>query len=594
MAAMPRLNLRNKLLLFAVVIAIIPLLIAGQSLIRIARDEMKSSANDQLVTTARQVTDEIDDLYQNAWLAPIQLIRNAVDDSTLGPEEKIALLRHGIADLPDVVALQITIAGSKISPVATQDGFAEALKQAGLDPLSVLRVPSDVVAAALKTGTDHAVRVDYQPETDTWLATLILPLKSPFAGQRAAFSARINLSRISTLVGTQPFQRTGTITVVDSDGRRVLDKTHADLNDRQIVKQSRALLSSNTPVASVESYTGPDGKAWLGAFSFAHSLEWVVLAEKSEANAYFAVGEMIKSLGLWLAIGLAAAAIGAIVFAVRISRPILKIGEAATEVGKGNFRARVVGVKSRDEIGDLAERINTMIVQINERFQLTKFVSGAAMAAVQKADHEGVKLGGTRRVVAILFADIRGYTAFSENRDPETVVEILNYYFQRLADLVATHNGDIDKYVGDQIMANFHGDNMARDSVACSLAIQDVMIALADEHPEWHLDIGIGVDMGEVVMGAMGSKQRMDYTVLGDHVNLSARLCSHAAPRQTIISNAVAEKVKVVPEFRLEELEPIHVKGKTGDLKVFAVHHGAAAAAAAPVSQALPEVAGAA
>jgi len=137
MAAMPRLNLRNKLLLFAVVIAIIPLLIAGQSLVRIARDEMKSSANDQLVGTARQITDEIDDLYQHAWLAPIQLIRNAVDDDTLGPEEKIALLRHGIADLPDVVALQITIVGSKISPVATQDQFSEVLKQAGLDPAAV-------------------------------------------------------------------------------------------------------------------------------------------------------------------------------------------------------------------------------------------------------------------------------------------------------------------------------------------------------------------------------------------------------------------------------------------------------------------------
>ncbi len=597
MAAMPRLNLRNKLLLFAVVIAIIPLLIAGQSLIRIARDEMKSSANDQLVGTARQITDEIDDLYQHAWLAPIQLIRNAVDDDTLGPEEKIALLRHGIADLPDVVALQITIVGSKISPVATQDQFSEVLKQAGLDPLKTLRLPGDVVAGFMNAGADKRVRVDYLAETNTWLATVVLPLNSPFAGQRAAFSARINLSRLSTLVGTHPFQRTGTITVVDSQGHRVLDKTRADLSDRRIVKQSVALLDSNSPVASVESYTGTDGKAWLGAFSFARSLDWIVLAEKSEANAYFAVGEMIKSLGLWLAVGLAAAALGAIVFAVRISRPILKIGEAATEVGKGNFRARVVGVKSRDEIGDLAQRINTMIVQINERFQLTKFVSGAAMDAVKRADHEGVKLGGTRKVVAILFADIRGYTAFSENRDPEEVVQILNFYFQRLADLVASHNGDIDKYVGDQIMANFHGENMAHDSVACSLAIQDVMIALADEHPEWHLDIGIGVDMGEVVVGAMGSKQRMDYTVLGDHVNLSARLCSHAAPRQTIISNAVAEKVKAVAEFRLEELEPIHVKGKTGNLKVFAVHHAEAAAttAAHPLpSEPLAEIAGAA
>jgi len=103
---MPRLNLRNKLILFAVVIAIIPLLIAGQSLIRIARDEMKSSANDQLVATTRQVADEIDTYFEQTLMAPLLLIRSALDDEKLGIEEKIALLTHGIADLSDVVALQ--------------------------------------------------------------------------------------------------------------------------------------------------------------------------------------------------------------------------------------------------------------------------------------------------------------------------------------------------------------------------------------------------------------------------------------------------------------------------------------------------------
>ena len=118
------------------------------------------------------------------------------------------------------------------------------------------------------------------------------------------------------------------------------------------------------------------------------------------------------------------------------------------------------------------------------------------------------------------------------------MVEVLNYYFQRLADLVAAHRGDIDKYVGDQIMAVFLGEDMAADSTACCLAIQDVMDELKAEHPEWGLDIGIGVDMGDVVMGAMGSKERMDYTVLGDHVNLAARLCSYAAARQSIVSRS--------------------------------------------------------
>jgi len=109
-----------------------------------------------------------------------------------------------------------------------------------------------------------------------------------------------------------------------------------------------------------------------------------------------------------------------------------------------------------------------------------------------------------------------------------------------------------------------------------------VMEELKAEHPEWGLDIGIGVDMGEVVMGAMGSKERMDYTVLGDHVNLAARLCSYAAAKQTIVSEAVAAKIRTDSAFRLEALEPIKVKGKSSSLNVYSVTRSMAAEAPAP------------
>jgi adenylate cyclase len=586
---MPRLALRNKLLLFAVVIAIIPLLIAGQSLIRIARDEMKSSANEQLVATTRQVADEIDTYFEQTLMAPLLLIRSALDDEKLGIEEKIALLTHGIADLTDMVALQITIEGGNLPLVVSQDRYADELRAAGVDPLTVLRTAPDVMGAFIASGGERRISVDYVPETGDWIATVMLPLEAPVANQRAAFSARVDLARLREAVEGNPFRRTGTIDIVDAGGRQVLGDGAVDLSARAIVQDALRRIETGTPVVAVESYTRPDGEPALGAFAVPGAIPWAVLVEKSEADAYFAVGQMIQSLGIWIAVGLVAAAIGALVFAFRISRPILRIGEAATEVGKGNFAARVTDVHTRDEIGDLASRINTMIVQINERFQLAKFVSGGTIAAIQKSDSGGVRLGGERREVAILFADIRGYTTFAEPRSPETVVEVLNSYFQRLADVVSAHRGDIDKYVGDQIMAVFLGEEMAADSTACCLAIQDVMDELKARHPEWGLDIGIGVDMGDVVMGAMGSKERMDYTVLGDHVNLAARLCSYAAARQSIVSEAVAEKVRANPAFQLEALEPIRVKGKSGALNVYSVTRGAGASDRAAMNAGVAE-----
>jgi len=150
---MPRLTLRRKLLLFTVVIAIVPLLIAGQTLIRIARDELKSAVNDQLVTTARQVSEEIDDIFEFAWVAPLLLIRNAIDAPNLSIEDKISLLTRGIADLDGVVALQITVAGSKLPLVVTRDSYAKQLMGVKVEPLTVLRSPVEVIEAERPTGT---------------------------------------------------------------------------------------------------------------------------------------------------------------------------------------------------------------------------------------------------------------------------------------------------------------------------------------------------------------------------------------------------------------------------------------------------------
>ena len=566
---MPRLNLRNKLLLFAVVIAIIPLLIAGQSLIRIARDEMMSSANDQLVATARQVQAEIDNLFEHGWLAPLLLIRNAVDGEGLGVPEKIALLKHGIAELPDIVALQISVVGAPQPLVVSQDRYTQRLRKASLDPLAVLRVSAEAVATAIERGNDAAIEVEYVLENDSWLATVILPLQAPIAGGRAAFSARIDLTRMRDAIAEHPFQRTGSIVVVDADGRQVFAASRADLRERSIVADALSRIGSAISVVSVDRYTPPGGEVMLGASAVSRPLKWAVIAEKTEASAYFAVFEMIKSLGLWIGIGLAAAAAGSVVLAFRISRPILSIGETAIKVGAGDFRARVTGVNSRDEIGDLAQRFNEMIVHLNERFQLAKFVSGGTMAAIKSSDHEGVKLGGERREVAILFADIRGFTSFSEKRSPEAVVEALNYYFQQLADVVVECSGDIDKYVGDQIMATFQGPNMAENAVHCCLRFNDVMAELARKNPDSGLEVGCGVDVGEVVMGAMGSKERMDYTVLGDHVNVAARLCSHAAPRQTLVTGRVFAQMKNSSKLSFEELAPIQVKGKAAAIEVY-------------------------
>jgi adenylate cyclase len=565
-----RISLRNKLLIFAILIAVVPLVVAGRSMIRIAQDELKSSANGELVAVAEQLVSEINDRSERTWLAPLLLIRNALDDERLGVPEKIALLTLGIKDIPEFAALQITVEGAPVPVVVTNSIFSKRLATAGLDPLAVLRLPAEEIQAAAGSGEFYVGNAAHVRETDDWLTTIVLPLRTRFAGASSVLSVRIDLDRTRRFLETHPFAKTGFVTIVDTQARRVFDPERTDLGGVSFVAEAVGLLNGGTRTIAAGPHIRPDGEPMLGAYAFPRAFDWAILVEKRQRDAYIAVDRMIDSLLRWIVAGLAVAGLGALLLAFRISRPIVEIDRVAGEVAKGNFQARVQGVRSHDEIGELARRMDDMVVGLNERFHLQKFVSGGTMLAIRDSEG-GIRLGGQRRRATMLFSDIRGYTAFSERVDPEVVVEMLNLYFQHQAEIVQRHGGDVDKYVGDQLLAVFQGENMVENAVRAAIHIQENTAELSREHPEWGLALGIGIHAGDVVMGAMGSTDRMDYTVLGDNVNLAARLCSHAGAGRILLSESAREAVGNCPEFATSALPPLAVKGKRAPVPVFEV-----------------------
>lgn len=570
-----RFNLRTKMMLFAAVIAVLPLVVAGQSIIRIAQDELKSTANEQLAGAASQLTSEFNAFFEYSLLAPLDLIRNAIGGDLLGSDAKIALLRQGIADLPDVVALQIDIEGVPRPLIVSQEAYFKRLEAYFPEPIEILKVePSNGVFDV--RASRKAREITHIGETGDWLATASLPIERGIGGRNATLHARINLERLQQYISDHPFARTGDIHVINADETVVFGTTDGTYDHRSVMDAATDMLESGSATISVGPFELSDGAISLAAIAVPRAFPWAVLVEKSESDAYQPVTDMIRNLATWLGIGLIVAMIGALLFSMRISGPILKIGQAAMQIAKGNLDIRVDDVRSRDEIGDLAVRFNDMIVQLNERFELQKFVSRGTMQAIEDTDGQEVSLGGERRRVAILFADIRGYTAFSEGREPEEVVAVLNSYFQTISDIVAENHGDIDKFVGDEIMALFVGQNMTKHAVECSIAIMNAMKKMTTESGV-NLRIGIGIHVGEVVFGAMGSSQRKDFTVLGDHVNLAARLCSVAGPDETYVTRDILEDLPPKLSEIAETLEPISVKGKTKPIEVF-VYHGPAKA----------------
>ena len=244
---------------------------------------------------------------------------------------------------------------------------------------------------------------------------------------------------------------------------------------------------------------------------------------------------------------------------ITILKPLDIIGDVADKIGSGDLSVNA-NVKSLDEIGVLAKRINAMVKGLQERKHLTKFVSGEAVSAVKEAGIGGLELGGERKEVTIMETDIRGFTSLSEKKEPEEIVNLINRYLDKQTEVINLYGGDIDKFVGDAVLAVFIGEDMADSAVSCAKDIQLEMNRL-NVKLDGDTMIGIGINTGPVVRGPIGSKDRMDYTVIGDTVNLACRLCDAADPGEIIISENTL-KLLSKNKFKIINKDPVDLKGK--------------------------------
>ena len=191
-------------------------------------------------------------------------------------------------------------------------------------------------------------------------------------------------------------------------------------------------------------------------------------------------------------------------------------------------------------------------------------------------DDAKLNLGGEQREVTILFTDIRGFTSMSEKMEPERVVSTLNEYFSQMIDIVFKYNGTLDKIIGDELMIVYGAPTAAEDdterAVITAVEMQDQIKTLNKERKkrkEPPIKFGVGINRGPVVSGNIGSRDMMDYTVIGDAVNLGARLCSAAGPGEILVSGSVWDATK--RKFSYNSLDPINVKGKKDKISVYQI-----------------------
>src|SRR5206468_3677326 len=215
-------------------------------------------------------------------------------------------------------------------------------------------------------------------------------------------------------------------------------------------------------------------------------------------------------------------------------------------------------VRSRDEVGQLTRAFNEMVAGLRQRDFIRNAFGRYVSPEVAKTlleSPEGLRLGGHKRVVTVLMSDLRGYTRFAEQGDPAWVMEVLNDYLARMADIVIAHGGTINEFIGDAIFAVFgapldHGDHAER-AAAAALAMQAAMVEpnRVNAARGWpRFEMGIGVNTGEAVVGNIGSEQRAKYAVVGAAVNLAARVEGCTVGGQIFVTAATLDRIRALAD----------------------------------------------
>ena len=353
----------------------------------------------------------------------------------------------------------------------------------------------------------------------------------------------------------------------------------------QAKREARIIVTSGEPRLAGTRYPIADAVAEPLAWSFEDGVARYTRLYRNESGAWItAVAPIVDAAGKTMAVldvdypvdvyldrldalrstviqaslaGALGASILGLILARRLSRPVVALTGAAGRVAAGDLTPSVP-IRSRDEIGRLTHAFNEMVEGLRQRERIRnafgRYVS-PEVAQTLLASPDGLRLGGEKREVTILMSDLRGYTRFAEQGDPDEVMAILNDYLGRMADIVIAHGGTINEFIGDAIFAVFgapiaHPDHAER-AAATALAMQQALAEINVGHVARGLprfEMGIGVNTGEAVVGNIGSEQRAKYAVVGAAVNLAGRLEGATVGGQVFVSAETYARIRDLAE----------------------------------------------
>jgi len=326
--------------------------------------------------------------------------------------------------------------------------------------------------------------------------------------------------------------------------------------------------------------------------------KWKIFVSEERSVFYKAINDIVYQVIVILCVSLVAASVLLLLFVGYLTRPLRNVVTAMTEIITTNDLSKRVEVLYKDEIGRLGHTFNIMVQELQSAYDNIKGYALRAVVAQMKEQkirnifqkyvpkdvieefftNPERMLVGQNRVLAVLFSDIRSFTTISERMRPDEMVESLNQYFTLMVDTIMSRNGIVDKYIGDAIMAFFGAPVSRKDDALQSTYSGLEMLETLSDFNKWQeqkgrpeFRIGVGINFGAVTVGNIGSEKKMDYTVIGDMVNLASRLegLTKIYKEPLIVSESVREKIATELPTRL--LDKVVVKGRLTGVGVYSV-----------------------
>jgi adenylate cyclase len=574
-----RLSLRTKWTLALVIVGAGPLIIASLIALRLQRQGLLEAERSLAVAAIDEVGGAVDQSLSNAAEAAEHISR-LLTDARISEDVRLTLAQRVFESAEELQTVAV---------FGLDGRFMDAFARGSAGKPNPAAVPEVLrPSSALADGAAEWLPAEIVDGTSWLRYATVMQAKDKPTGYLVAVLDPERLATVIASISMGRYGRPDRMVVTDAEAKVILGSSGGpripgtSLAGRDVFRSLQLPVTGGTGFALTTEFEGEDGIPMVGTLRLLATQGWVVAVRRPEHEAFTTLAQTRRTLIL-VGVGLAIFALVCGLFiGTRSTRPIRRLVALVERYRRHELSARS-DVRTGDEVellgdalGNMAEGLASSEKEIARRATVESSMSRYLPASVAQSIAEGktsLSLGGQRRSITVLFADVAAFTRFAESAPPEQVVVFLNQLFSLLSEVVFRHGGMIDKFIGDCIMAVFGTPPKETDHAARALAAAEDLHRFTEANaPAWQQEfsfavtLGIGVATGDALVGNLGSEARMEYTAIGDVVNVAARLESLARGGQTLLTAETASAAG--NRFAFKSLGPHELRGKSKPVEI--------------------------